>query len=116
MEDERKRVERDIMVEEEVIRKELENRKKEIDIMTNFINMKDNACKWLEETKSSANKEKDTTGTWKRCARNINTIVVAPTKPEKPPAPANDKSKKKNYGIEKVSSIFVVNFSNILAD
>lgn len=53
MEEERKRVERDVIADEESIRKELENRRREIDIMTSFINMKDDACKWIEEVKLS---------------------------------------------------------------
>src|SRR3978361_908049 len=57
MAEERRGVERDIMTDEELIRKELENRKREIDIMTNFINMKNNASKWLEEAKLSINKD-----------------------------------------------------------
>jgi hypothetical protein len=57
MEEERKGIERDIMTDEELIRKELESRRREIDIMTNFINMKNNASKWIEETKLSINKD-----------------------------------------------------------
>lgn len=57
MEEDRRGVERDIMTDEELIRKELESRKKEIEIMTNFINMKNNASKWIEEAKMSNSTE-----------------------------------------------------------
>ncbi len=55
MEEDRKKVERDIMTDEEIIRRELENRKKEIEVMTSFINMKNNARKWIEDAKLSGN-------------------------------------------------------------
>ena len=57
MEEERKGVQRDIMTDEEMIRKELESRRREIDMMTNFINMKNNASKWIEDAKTSAGKD-----------------------------------------------------------